>query len=122
MDQIEQEIHDQVAARSRLRAANFLPALNIEFEVAMEMAMARRHDHEAVVAQHDADWQRIRIEVYAEQRAQRGDPTWPATGGGHGLVHLLAQQRFRRHLAEHGVGNVPYPVRSTVICGSDYTG
>jgi hypothetical protein len=122
MNPDEQAIREQVVQRSRLRAENFLPALDVEYEVAMALALARRHAYEAVAEQHDAEWQRIRVAVYAEQRAVRGDPAWPATGGGHGLVHLLAQERFRRHLDEHGVGNVPYPVRSTVVYASDRTG
>ena len=122
MNPDEQAIREQVAQRSRLRMANFLPELDVKYEVAMAMGLARRHAYEALADQHAEARSWIRGEVLAEQRAKRGDRDWPHTGGGHGIVHLLTQKRFSEYLAKHGIDGVAYPVRRSVLYGSDGTG
>jgi hypothetical protein len=119
MGEVERRIREEIAQRAKLRADNLLPPLDVEAEVVLEMALARRRTYDEEEAKHEADWRRIWTEVYAECRAARNDPGWPHSSGGHTMAYRIARQRFRGFLEQKGVPHVPFAVRNAVVYGSN---
>ena len=108
---VERLIREDIARRCRLRADAQLPLLDVDAELAMAVALDRRHAYEAEETKHADVLRNIKGDVLAEIRGRIADPSWPQTNGGRHLVHLEARQRFQKFLAEQGVNFVPLPAR-----------
>jgi hypothetical protein len=111
------ELRAGIERRNVLRKEVGLPLLDVEIELAHEMALADENDFHAFAVEHGAERLMIREQVIADLREQHGKD-FGYTMGGRWAINHETNKRFKAHLlAVYNLETPPLADSHPVIYG-----